>query len=168
MGSSWGQYGDQTCVPCISSQIPNPWTTKEVLWLIFYLFIFNWRLIALQYWFDFRHTSTWICHRCTYVSSLLNLPPTSDLPPLYIVAEPQFEFPESQGNFPLAIYCNKGSVYASMLLSPFISSAPCVWSLKKGYLAVTVPSSLFLSTFSCPHVQTACFQDLLIILPWYV
>ena len=77
MGSSWNQYGNQTCVPCIGSQIPNPWTTKEVLWLIFYLFIFNWRLIALQYWFDFHHTSAWICHRCTYVSSLLNLPPTS-------------------------------------------------------------------------------------------
>ena len=41
VGSSWDQYGDQTCVPCISSQIPNPWTTKEVLWLIIYLFIFN-------------------------------------------------------------------------------------------------------------------------------
>ena len=39
-----------------------------------FLFMFNWRIIALQCWFHFCHTSTWISHRCTYVSSLLNLP----------------------------------------------------------------------------------------------
>ena len=43
---------------------------------VFNLFIFNWRIIALQFWFDFCHTSTWISLRCTCVSSLLNLPPT--------------------------------------------------------------------------------------------
>ena len=30
-------------------------------------FIFNWRIIALQYWLNFCHTSTRISHRCTYV-----------------------------------------------------------------------------------------------------
>ena len=30
----------------------------------FFKFIFNWRIIALQYWFHFFHTSTWISHRC--------------------------------------------------------------------------------------------------------
>ena len=34
-------------------------------------------MIGLQYWFDFCHISTWISYRCTYVPSLLNLPPTS-------------------------------------------------------------------------------------------
>ena len=29
---------------------------------------FNWSIIALQYWFDLCHASTWI--RCTYVPSL--------------------------------------------------------------------------------------------------
>ena len=29
----------------------------------FFIFIFNWLMIALQYWFDFCHTSTWINHR---------------------------------------------------------------------------------------------------------
>ena len=38
-----------------------------------YLFIFNWRIIALQYRVGFCHTSTWISHRCTYVPSFLNL-----------------------------------------------------------------------------------------------
>ena len=37
-------------------------------------FIFIWRIIGLQCWFDFCHSSAWINHRCTYVSSLLNLP----------------------------------------------------------------------------------------------
>jgi len=40
------------------------------------IFIFNWLMIALQYWFDFCHTSTWISHICTYVPSPLNLPAT--------------------------------------------------------------------------------------------
>ena len=45
--------------------------------------IFNWRIVALQYCVGFCHLSTWISHRYTYVSSLLNLPPTSEpLPPL--------------------------------------------------------------------------------------
>ena len=39
------------------------------------LFIFNWRLIALQYCVGFCHTSTWISHSYTYVPSLLKFPP---------------------------------------------------------------------------------------------
>ena len=54
---------------------------EHYIYCAFYFYflkiIFNWRMIALQYWFDFCHTSTWISHRCTYVPSLLNLPPTS-------------------------------------------------------------------------------------------
>ena len=41
------------------------------------VFIFNWRIIALQYCVGFCQTSTWISHRYTYVPSLLNPPPTS-------------------------------------------------------------------------------------------
>ena len=60
------------------------------------LFIFNWRIPTLQYYIGFCHTSTWISHRCTYVPSLVNLPPTShSIPPLEVVTEPPFEFPES-------------------------------------------------------------------------
>ena len=49
------------------------WDDSRVLYLLCFLFllffiIFNWRMIALQYWFDFCHTLTWITHRCTYVS----------------------------------------------------------------------------------------------------
>ena len=44
------------------------------------LFIFNWRIIALQYCVGFCHISTWISHSYTYVRSLLNLPPTPSHP----------------------------------------------------------------------------------------
>ena len=46
-------------------------------------FFSNWGIIALQYCVDFCHITTWISHKCTYVPSLLNLPPTSHpIPPL--------------------------------------------------------------------------------------
>jgi hypothetical protein len=35
------------------------------------VFIFNWKIIDLQYCVGFCHTSTWINHRYTYVPSLL-------------------------------------------------------------------------------------------------
>ena len=43
-------------------------------------FFFNWRIIAVQYCVGFFHTTPWISHRHTYVSSLLNLPTTSHHP----------------------------------------------------------------------------------------
>ena len=46
-----------------------------------YLFICNWLMIALQHWFDFCHTSTWICHRHTRVP---HPEPSSLLPPCTI------------------------------------------------------------------------------------
>ena len=39
-------------------------------------FIFKWRIIALQCYIGFCHTSTQISHRYMYVPSLLNLPST--------------------------------------------------------------------------------------------
>ena len=44
------------------------------------VFIFNCRIIALYYCFDFCPISTSISHRYIYVPSLFNLPPTSHLP----------------------------------------------------------------------------------------
>ena len=46
--------------------------------IFFYLnvFTFNWRIIALQYYIDFCHMSTWISHKHMYVPFPLNLPPT--------------------------------------------------------------------------------------------
>ena len=41
------------------------------------LFIFNWRVTALQNCVDFCQTSAWISHRYTHIPSLLKPPPTS-------------------------------------------------------------------------------------------
>ena len=44
-----------------------------LFWFMFIclnLFIFNWRIIALQYCVGFCHTSRWVSHRYTYVPSL--------------------------------------------------------------------------------------------------
>ena len=106
------------------------------------LFIFNWRITALQYWFDFYLASTWISYRYTYVPSLLNLPSTSHLSQ---VTEPRFEFPESCSKFPLAIYFTYASVYASMLLSPFISPSPSFPSTFLSISLFSVSMSLLLS-----------------------
>ena len=49
-----------------------------VLVLFLILFIFNWKITAFQYFVG----SAYINMNQTYVPSLLNLPPTSDIPPL--------------------------------------------------------------------------------------
>ena len=59
--------------------LPNWHVKKHRMFFILKLYFLNWKIIALQYWFHFCHTSTWISHRSTYVPSLLNLPPTSHL-----------------------------------------------------------------------------------------
>ena len=69
-----------------------------------YLFIFIWLMVGLQYWLGFCYISTWINHRliCPLpLESPSHLPP---FPPLCVITEPQFEFPESYSKFPLAIY----------------------------------------------------------------
>ena len=49
-------------------------------------------------------------------------PPTPSIPS--VVIAPLFEFPESYSKFPLVIFFAYGSVYVSMLLSPFVSLSP--------------------------------------------
>ena len=47
------------------------------------LFVFNWRIIALQCCVGLCHTTAWISHRYMQVHFLLSLPPTSSpIPPL--------------------------------------------------------------------------------------
>ena len=45
--------------------------------ILFKKIILYWRIIAFQHFAVFCQTSTWISHRCTYVPSLLTLPPVS-------------------------------------------------------------------------------------------
>ena len=76
-------------------------------------YIFNWRKIVLQYCASFCHISTWVSHRYTHVSSLLNLLPTSHpIPPSRMSQNAGFEIPVSHSKFPLAIHFTCGNVYA--------------------------------------------------------
>ena len=83
----WPLY--QTWLSCIAGGFFTIWATREAplslltfyfVWCISFFvvllsaFMFNWRIIALQYCAAFCHTSTRISHRYAYVFSLLNLP----------------------------------------------------------------------------------------------
>ena len=68
------------------------------------LFIFDWKIIALQYCVGFCHVSTRICHRYKNVRSLLNLPPTpTPFHPCRLSQSTGVELPFSYSRFPLAI-----------------------------------------------------------------
>ena len=59
-----------------------------------------------------------------HISSLLHLPPTFPIPPLYVVTKHRADLPVLCGCFPLAIYFTFGSVYMSMPLSHFVPAYP--------------------------------------------
>ena len=65
-----------SCFPTI--QYKAYWLVK--LNSLFHLFIFNCRIIALQYCVGFCYTSAWISHMHAYVRLLLNLLPTPSHP----------------------------------------------------------------------------------------
>ena len=68
----------------------------------FLLFIFNWRIITVLWWFC--HTSTWISHRYTCVlPSWTPLLPCSPPHPSRLSQSPGFGFPASHIKFPLAV-----------------------------------------------------------------
>ena len=80
--------------------------------------------MALQYCADFCHTTMWIGHKYTYVSSFLNLPPNPPLSSFQVAIECLVELPASYSKFPLPICFTYGNVYASLLLSQFVSPSP--------------------------------------------
>ena len=65
---------DYHFAPDVSSE--KFWLMDKFIWKDF-LYFFYWRVIALQNFTVFCQTSTWISHRHTYISSLLNLLPVS-------------------------------------------------------------------------------------------
>ena len=62
---------------CLATLIKDEKIIVAMILFKNFLFIFNWRIIALQYCVGFCHISTWISHRYTYVPSLLKFPPIS-------------------------------------------------------------------------------------------
>ena len=79
--SSWPDFGGPSLLTLFFRLLTSPSTEKKLVLLLnkissFLEFIFNWRIIALQYCTGFCHTSTCISHRYRHVSFLLSLPPT--------------------------------------------------------------------------------------------
>ena len=135
-------------------------------------FIFNWKIITLQYCVGFCHISTWVSHRYTYALSLLNLPPT------FPTSSHSSRLSESTGfellasyKFPLGIYFTYGIAYVSTLLFQFVppSLSPTLSTKSFLYLCVStaalqigssVPSSQIPSRFlSCLSYCKQCCSE---------
>ena len=82
---------------------------------IFLKFIFNWKMITLQYCVGLCHTSTWI-----NLKYICPLPKKSPSHPSRLSQSTRSELTAINNKFPLAI----SFTYASILLYQFISSSP--------------------------------------------
>ena len=115
----------------------------------FNLFIFNWRIIALQYCVGFCHTSAWISHRLTHDPSLVNFLPTSHPSPSHPPKLSQstgltvvYMFPWVSPFVPPSrpqLLCPKNLF--SMSTSPLL---PCKW-IHQYHLVVHIHSEILLS-----------------------
>ena len=92
-------------------------------------------MIALQSFAVFCQTSAWISHRCTYIPSLLNLPPISlPIPLLQVDTENLFEFPETKSKFPLAVYFTYGKQCQTLFFgAPKLQMVTAAMKLKDAY-----------------------------------
>ena len=83
--SKWPQvlFGVSAWCFTASHNYAITWRTHFFLMIVrINFYFFNWRIIALENFVVFCHTSTRISHRCTHVPSFPNLPPTSlHIPP---------------------------------------------------------------------------------------
>ena len=94
----------------------------HTLFLNSYLFLVDWWLlynIGL-----ICHTSTWINQTCTYVPSLLNLPPPTPIPTSLGYYRVPVWVPWAIQQIPIGCLFTNVGAYASMLLFPFISLSP--------------------------------------------
>ena len=132
-----GSYAFCTCYIHVSIHISAP-ECLLFIWISFLKFIVNWRIIALQYCIGFCHISTWVCHRYTYVLSLLNLlptlhsiPPSTPSQPSRLSQSTRSELHVLYSKCPLAIWFYTHNVCVSGLVSPFgpPSSSLCIHKL---------------------------------------
>ena len=105
-----------------------------------FIFIFDWKIIALQYFVGFCHTTMWISYKYTYIPSLLSLSPTHPHPRLIPLSHHRAPSWTPTGILPLAIYFTYGNVCNSVLLSQFIapSLSPSVVHKSSLYICVSL------------------------------
>ena len=94
-----------------------------------------------------------------HIPSLLRLPPTLPIPPLYVVTKHRADLPVLCGCFPLAIYFTFGSVYMSMPLSHFVPAYPSPSLCPQVH-------SLHLHLYSCPAPRF--FRTFMNLVMWYM
>ena len=114
--------------------------SRHIIIIIITLLFFNWRIIASHYCFHFCCTAKWISYMCTYVSSLLNLPPHSTPLGHHRVL---WWAPCAIYQLPLALCFTYGSVYMSVLLSQFTppSSCPFCVHMSVFYVCISIPTN---------------------------
>ena len=128
-----------------SEPLPNTFLCRFIFPL-FFKFVFNWKIISLQYCVAF-YTTTWISHKYTYVPILLNLPPPST---------PSHSSRLSQSTGLRSLCHTVNSQWLSilcrvtcMLLSPFIPPSPSPTVHKSVLLCLHLhccPANRFFST----------------------
>ena len=107
----------------------NFWVFFHKTNLFIYLFIFNWRIIALKCCVGLCQTSTWTSHR--YICSFPLKPPSHLLAhhTPRVCRRHQIDLPMLYSNFPSSIYFTYGNLDISKLVSQFVppSFAICVY-----------------------------------------
>ena len=110
----------------ISNQIPAPLTTdwyqtRQLCYLFFLTYLLEYNCFKMLCQLPlYNKVNQLYAYIYSHIPSLLHLPPTLPIPPLYVVTKHGAHLPVLCGCFPLAIYFTFGSVYMSMLLSHFV------------------------------------------------
>ena len=104
-----------------------------------------------------------------HISSILKLPPFSlPIPRLSIDTKPLFEFPESYGKFPLAIYFTYGNINFHVTLSIHLTlSSPLPMSIQLEFDSTGRRSFLGRRKYASHHLRyfiflSSCFNFLLV------
>ena len=94
-----------------------------------------------------------------HIRSLLCLPPTLPIPPLYVVTKHRTNFPVLCDCFPLVIYFTFGSVYMSMPLSHFVPAYPSPSPCPQVHSVLSCMNCLYILEIN--HLSIASFANIL-------
>ena len=114
----------------------------ETLFFFFLTFLLEYNCFTmLCYFLLYNKVNQLYIYIYPHIYSLLLLPPTLHIPPLYVDTKHQADLPVLCSCFPLAIYFTLGSVYMSMPLSHFVPAYPSPSHVLKSilYICVFIP-----------------------------
>ena len=107
---------------------------------VFLILVFNWGIIALQRCASFCHTTTRVSRKCTDILSLVNLPPTTRIPPPRSPQGPELRplFCMAASHQPCLTHAD-AHVNATLSIRPSLSF-PCRVCESLLYVCVSVPA----------------------------